>query len=155
MYLTRDFNVIKIFVGYLMSKLSLWHNSRGYTHFPNSISLRMNVIAWQEFEIAYYDVASQHVIPTPQVLLQRCNSDSLSTFLTFLTGDYRYHMTRTVLVFMMCYLDIFPGFIPALVSFRYLLHPSVGEGATNFPGLHHFTLDPYLIMLSVKQVGIK
>ena len=32
---------------------------------------------------------------------------------------------------------------------------SVGEGATPFPGLLHFTLDPYLIMLSVKQGGIK
>ena len=30
-----------------------------------------------------------------------------------------------------------------------------GGGATPFPGLLHFTLDPYLIMLSVKQVGIK
>ena len=30
-----------------------------------------------------------------------------------------------------------------------------GEGATPFPGLLHFTLDPYLIMLSVKQGGIK
>ena len=39
--------------------------------------------------------------------------------------------------------------------FRYLLHQGVGEGATPFPGLLHFTLDPYLIMLSVKQGGIK
>ena len=31
----------------------------------------------------------------------------------------------------------------------------VGEGATPFPGLLHCTLDPYLIMLSVKQGGIK
>ena len=30
----------------------------------------------------------------------------------------------------------------------------VGEGTTPFPGLLHFTLDPYLIMLSVKQGGI-
>ena len=30
-----------------------------------------------------------------------------------------------------------------------------GEGATPFPGLLHFTLDPYLILLSVKQGGIK
>ena len=30
-----------------------------------------------------------------------------------------------------------------------------GKGATLFPGLLHFTLDPYLIMLSVKQGGIK
>ena len=28
-------------------------------------------------------------------------------------------------------------------------------GATPFPGLLHFTLDPYLILLSVKQGGIK
>ena len=32
---------------------------------------------------------------------------------------------------------------------------SVGEGATPFPGLVHFTLDPYIIMLSIKQGGIK
>ena len=31
----------------------------------------------------------------------------------------------------------------------------VEEGASLFPGLPHFTLDPYLIMLSVKQGGIK
>ena len=31
----------------------------------------------------------------------------------------------------------------------------VGEGATPFPGLFHFTLDPYLIMLIVKQGSIK
>ena len=28
-------------------------------------------------------------------------------------------------------------------------------GATPFPGLLHFTIDPYLIVLSVKQGGIK
>ena len=31
----------------------------------------------------------------------------------------------------------------------------VREGAIPFPGLLDFTLDPYLIMLSVKQGGIK
>ena len=30
-----------------------------------------------------------------------------------------------------------------------------GEGATPFPGLLHFTLDTYLILLRVKQGGIK
>ena len=35
------------------------------------------------------------------------------------------------------------------------LHRSVGEGASPFPRLLHFTLDLYLIMLSVKQGGIK
>ena len=39
--------------------------------------------------------------------------------------------------------------------FDSLLHQCVGKGATPFPGLLHFTLDPYLIMLSVKQGGIK
>ena len=31
----------------------------------------------------------------------------------------------------------------------------VGKGAPSFPGLLHFTLDPNLIMLSIKQGGIK
>ena len=39
--------------------------------------------------------------------------------------------------------------------FRLLLHQDVREGATPVPGLLHFTLDPYFIMLSVKQGGIK
>ena len=33
--------------------------------------------------------------------------------------------------------------------------PRCRGGATLFPGLLHFTLDPYLIILSVKQDGIK
>ena len=41
------------------------------------------------------------------------------------------------------------------LPFRLLQHRCVGEGATPFPGLLHFTLDPYLILLSVKQGGIK
>ena len=36
-----------------------------------------------------------------------------------------------------------------------LLYRGVGEGATPFPGLLHFTLDPCLIRLSVKQGGLK
>ena len=39
--------------------------------------------------------------------------------------------------------------------FQSLLHWGVGEGATPFRGLLHFTLVPYLIMLSVNQGGIK
>ena len=39
--------------------------------------------------------------------------------------------------------------------FDSLRHQGVGEGATPYPGLLHFTLDLYLIMLSVKQGGIK
>ena len=35
------------------------------------------------------------------------------------------------------------------------IHQGEGEGATPFPGLLHFTFYPYLIMLTVKQGGIK
>ena len=41
------------------------------------------------------------------------------------------------------------------LPFLQLLHQGVGEGATPFPGLLHFILDPYLIMLSVKQGDIR
>ena len=41
------------------------------------------------------------------------------------------------------------------LPFQKLLHRGVREGATPFPGLLHFSLDPYLIMLSVKQGSIK
>ena len=41
------------------------------------------------------------------------------------------------------------------VPFQQLLQLGVGKGATTFPGLLHFTLVLYLIMLSVKQGGIK
>ena len=33
--------------------------------------------------------------------------------------------------------------------------PRYREGPTQFPRLRHFTLDPYVIMLSGKQSGIK
>ena len=39
--------------------------------------------------------------------------------------------------------------------FDSLLHHGVGEGETPFQGLLHFTLDSYVIMLSVKLGGIK
>ena len=39
--------------------------------------------------------------------------------------------------------------------FQSLLHRGVGEGATPFPELLHFTLDLNLIMLSAMQGGIK
>ena len=39
--------------------------------------------------------------------------------------------------------------------FQLLLHRGVGEGTTPFPELLHFTLGTYLILLSVKQGGIK
>ena len=41
------------------------------------------------------------------------------------------------------------------VPFLILQHRDIGEGATQFPGLLNFTLDPYLIMLSVKQGCVK
>ena len=39
--------------------------------------------------------------------------------------------------------------------FSIAIIPRCREGATPFPGLFHFTLDPYLIILSAKQGGIK
>ena len=36
-----------------------------------------------------------------------------------------------------------------------VLHWGVGEGATPFSGLLHFTLDTYLMLLSIKYGGIK
>ena len=42
-----------------------------------------------------------------------------------------------------------------MLRFQKLQHRGVGEGTTPFHGLLHFILDPYLIMLSVKQGGIK
>ena len=41
------------------------------------------------------------------------------------------------------------------LPFQILLHRSVVEGATPFPGLPLFTPDTYFLMLSVKQGGIK
>ena len=39
------------------------------------------------------------------------------------------------------------------LSFKHLLRRGVLKNATRFPGLLHFTFDPYLIMLRVKQGG--
>ena len=39
--------------------------------------------------------------------------------------------------------------------FSIATRPRSRGGATPSPGLLHFTLDPYLIILSVKQCGIK
>ena len=39
--------------------------------------------------------------------------------------------------------------------FQQLLHRGVGKTATPIPGFLQFIFDPYLIMLSVKQGGIK
>ena len=41
------------------------------------------------------------------------------------------------------------------LPFQVLQHQGVEDGATPFPRLLKFTLDPYHIMLSVKQDGIK
>ena len=41
------------------------------------------------------------------------------------------------------------------VSFSLAIKPRSWEDATPLPGLFHFTIDPYLIMLIVKQGGIK
>ena len=57
----------------------------------------------------------------------------------------------------MCVYNWTSTYICKLVSrsrglFQELKHLSVGKGANPIPGLLHFTLDPYFIMLSVKQV---
>ena len=41
------------------------------------------------------------------------------------------------------------------LPFQLLQHWGIRKGATPFSGLLHFTLDPYLIMLSAKQGGIE
>ena len=43
----------------------------------------------------------------------------------------------------------------SMAPFSIATTPRCGEGATLFPGLLHFSLDPYIIMLSVKQGSIK
>ena len=45
--------------------------------------------------------------------------------------------------------------VDRIIPFQLLPLQGVGEGSTPFPGLLHFTLDPNVIMLSVKQSGIK
>ena len=42
-----------------------------------------------------------------------------------------------------------------LVTFSIATTPMCRGGATLFPGMLHFTFDTYLILLSVKQGGIK
>ena len=42
-----------------------------------------------------------------------------------------------------------------MLPFQLLLHQGVGEGATPFPGLLHFTHDTYLISPTSKQGDIK
>ena len=39
------------------------------------------------------------------------------------------------------------------VVFQLLLHRGLREGASPFPRLHHFVLDPYLKMVSFKEGG--
>ena len=60
-------------------------------------------------------------------------------------------------IFMLSiFLFVFLFLLFDLKSFNYMVSiAGVGEDATPFSGLLHFTLDPYIIMLSVKQGGIK
>ena len=65
-------NGISTFVGYLMLYLSVQKNTCGtilsiagvvlkeFYSFPEGFSPKVNVIAWQEFELAYYNVAVQN-----------------------------------------------------------------------------------------------
>ena len=67
---------------------------------------------------------------------------------------------RGVVSVMLIYMVYF-GLVLWHINHCWLFHVkstvkvNVGEDATPFPGLLHFTLDMYLIMLNVKQGGIK
>ena len=50
------FNGISTFVDYLMAK-PLLPEEQGVHTFPKGICQKVNVIAWLEFELAYYDSA--------------------------------------------------------------------------------------------------
>ena len=61
------FNGISTFVGYLMPKghswyylTHSWEHKRVHT-FPKSISLKVGIIVWLEFELAHYDITAQQV----------------------------------------------------------------------------------------------
>ena len=59
-------------MGYLIPKPSLYcltHWDKGVQTFPKVISLIENVISWQEFELPYYDVTVQHIIPYAMEIL--------------------------------------------------------------------------------------
>ena len=58
-------------MAYLMPNPFLWKNSRGTIQpkaggdksvhaFQKGISLKVNIIAWLEFELTYHDIAVQH-----------------------------------------------------------------------------------------------
>ena len=44
-----------------ISVLMAWHNDDDDDTFPKGICQKVNVIAWLEFELAYYDVVVQYV----------------------------------------------------------------------------------------------
>ena len=46
---------------HLLRCCSLTQRDKGVHAFPKGISLKVNVIAWLEFELTYYDVTVQHV----------------------------------------------------------------------------------------------
>ena len=61
------FNGISTFLGYLMPNQSSKKNylthrweDKGVHTFPKGICLKVNIIVWLEFELAYYDSAVQH-----------------------------------------------------------------------------------------------
>ena len=65
------FSAISAFMGYLMPKSSLQKNSCGFSspiavdnkeihNFSKGICLKVNVIAWLGFELAYYGIAIHH-----------------------------------------------------------------------------------------------
>ena len=65
------------------------------------------------------------------------------------------HIHTNVCVYIYIYIYIYISRVTRRLPFQYLLHRGVGESATPFPDLLHFTLDLYPIMLSGQQGGIK
>ena len=82
------------------------------------------------------------------------NSKVIKGFVPELRSRYVFLVFRdsyVLCIYVMNILCTFPIFMYGYVT----LQQRVGVGATPFPGLLHFNLDPYLIMLSVKQGNIK
>ena len=80
---------------------------------------------------------------------------SLIMLVIFLKNKSCFIIESMIIILNKVKLSPFSRGWPEGFHFDSLLHQGVGEGTTPFPGLLYFTLDPYLIMLSVKQGSFK
>ena len=90
-----------------------------------------------------------------------CYFRHFSLFVFFLHFSF-FSYFHSIFPFYICLFSSFLCFsfsyikkLATIVEGDQLLHWGVGQGATQFHGWLHFTLYPYLIMLSVKPEGIK